>query len=74
MDSDNTVVDSCSNDCLQELKKLKNHTYKKGINANILIKFLMAILSINIDFIYMNPSLNVRKKYMKILLIYLVIL
>lgn len=40
MDSGNTVVDSCSNDCLQELKKLKNHTYTKGINVDILIKFL----------------------------------
>ena len=40
MDSDNTIVDSCSNDCLQELKKLKKYTYIKGIDENILSEFL----------------------------------
>ena len=40
MDSVGAIVDDCSNDCLQEIKNLKNHTYTKGINEDILIKFL----------------------------------
>lgn len=39
MDSDN-IVDRCSYECLQELKKVKNYSYKKDIDETILIKFL----------------------------------
>lgn len=63
MDSSKTIVDSCSNDFFQELKKLKNHTYTKGINEDILNKFLSSRFEHKYKFYIHKSEFECRKIY-----------